>query len=174
MSDTHTMLFITFDDQAPARAAYQELKALHGVRQAAVLERSADGQLDVPESWVRGAGTPTVVGGIVGGLIGLIGGPVGVFLGWTAGTVLSGAAEIKSFQDGVAALTVYSTGLAEGGSLLIAELHEQSPQAADAVAARHGGRLVRRPAEEVEAEVRAAEQAAEQAVQAERDEDGPA
>ncbi len=167
MPDSPAMLFITFDDPAPARAAYQEVKELPGVRQAAVLERSDEGLLDVPESWVHGAGTPTVVSGIVGGLVGLLGGPVGVFLGWTAGTVLAGAAEIKRFQDAAEGLTVYSSGLAEGGSLLIAEVREQSPGAADALAARHGGRLVRRPAEEVAAEVRAAQEAAEEAVREE-------
>ncbi len=170
MPDSHTMLFVSFDDPAAARAAFQEAKELPGIRQAAVLERSAAGLLDVPESWVRGAGAPTVAGGIVGGLLGLIGGPVGVFLGWTAGTVLTGAAEIKHFQDGAESLTVFSSGLAEGGSQLIAELHEGDPQPADALAARHGGRVVRRPAEEVEAEVRAAQQAAEQAVRAEQGE----
>ncbi|MFC8453714.1 histidine kinase [Kitasatospora sp. NPDC057223] len=169
MPDSPTMLFITFDDAAAAGAAYEEVKELPGVRQAAVLERSPEGLLDVPESWVHGAGTPTVVSGIVGGLIGLIGGPVGVFLGWTAGTVLGGVAEIKRFQDAAEGLTVYSSGLAEGGSLLIAEVREHTPDAADALAARHGGRLVRRPADEVAAEVRSAQEAAEEAVRAEQE-----
>ncbi len=171
MPETHTMLFVTFDDPAASRAAYEEVKDLDGARQAAVLERSAEGLLNVPESWVRGAGTPTVVSGIVGGLVGLLGGPVGFFLGWTAGTVLAGAAEIKRFQDAAEGLTVYSSGLAEGDSLLIAELREQRPQDADAIAARHGGRLVRRPAEEVAAEVSTAQEAAEEAVREEQEEE---
>lgn len=171
MPDTHTMLFITFDDPAAARAAYEEVKQLHGVRQAAVLERSAEGLLDVPESWVHGAGTPTVVSGIVGGLVGLLGGPLGVFLGWTAGTALGGAAEIKHFQDAAESLAVYSSGLAEGHSLLLVELREHTPDAADAIAARQGGRLVRRPAEEVDAELRAAQAAAEEAVREEHGDD---
>lgn len=170
MPDTHTMLFITFDDSAAARAAYEEVKEVPGIRQAAVLERSAEGLLDVPESWVHGAGTPTVVSGIVGGLVGLFGGPLGVFLGWTAGTLLGGVTEMKHFQDASESLTVYSRGLAEGGSLLVAELREHTPEAADAIAARHGGSLVRRPAEEVAAEVRACQEAAEDAVRTERGE----
>ncbi|MDH6108966.1 putative membrane protein [Kitasatospora sp. MAP12-15] len=168
MPESHTMLFVTFRDQASVRAAYEEVKELHGVRQAAVLERSADGLLDVPESWVRGAGATTVAGGLVGGLVGLIGGPIGVFLGWTAGTMLGGAAEIQHFQDAAEGLMVYSRGLTEGGSLLIAELREHSPDAVDAIALRHGGTVVRRPAEEVAAEVQAAQTAAEEAVRSEQ------
>ncbi|WP_051965829.1 hypothetical protein [Kitasatospora mediocidica] len=171
MPETHTMLFVTFEDQASAAAAYEEVKEVHGVRQAAVLERSADGLLSVPESWVRGAGAATVAGGVVGGLVGLLGGPIGVFLGWTAGTMLGGAAEIQHFQDAAEGLMVYSSGLAEGGSLLIAELREHGPEAVDAIAARHGGTVVRRPAEEVEGEVQAAQLAAERAVRAERGDD---
>ncbi|MFC9330044.1 histidine kinase [Kitasatospora sp. NPDC057015] len=171
MPESHSMLFVTFDDPVAVRAAYEEAKELPGVRQAAVLERSAEGILDVPESWVHGAGTPTVVSGIVGGLVGLLAGPVGFFLGWTAGTVLGGVSELKRFQDAAESLTVFSSGLAEGKALLIAEVREESPTAADALAARHGGRLVRRPAEEVEAEVRSAQEAAEDEVRKEHEEE---
>ncbi|MEV4611377.1 histidine kinase [Kitasatospora sp. NPDC049258] len=170
MTETHSMLFVTFDDTGSARAAYREMKELHGVRQAAVMERTADGLLDVPDSWVRGAGATTVLSGVVGGLVGLIGGPIGVFLGWGAGTALGGGAEFKRFSDATEGLMVFSRGLAEGTTLLIVELTESGPQAADEIAARHGGRLVRRPAAEVEAEVRAAQEAAEESLHAERDE----
>lgn len=161
--DAHTMLFVTFADPAAALAAFAEAKELPGARQAAVLRRSAEGLLDTPESWVRGAGTPTVATGIVGGLLGLLGGPVGALLGWTAGTVLGGAAELKQFQEGAEGLLVYSRDLAEGHAMLIVELHEHDQRPADELAKRHGGQLVRRPAEEVAAEVRAAEQAADEA-----------
>ncbi|MGF1427543.1 histidine kinase [Kitasatospora sp. LaBMicrA B282] len=165
--ETHSMLFITFGDPVAAHVAFGEAKELPGARQAAVLRRSAEGLLDTPESWVRGAGAPTVATGIVGGLLGLFGGPVGVLLGWTAGTVLGGAAELRQFQDGAEGLLVYSRDLAEGHAMLIVELHERQPEPADELAARHGGTLLRRPAAEVAAEVRAAERAAEQTRSAE-------
>jgi hypothetical protein len=165
--DVHTMLFITFADPAAALAAFTEAKELPGARQAAVLRRSAEGLLDTPESWVRGAGTPTVATGILGGLIGLLGGPVGVLLGWTAGTVLGSAAELRQFQDGAEGLLVYSRDLAEGHAMLIVELHEHHHAPADELAERHGGQLVRRPAEEVAAEVRAAERAVDETARGE-------
>jgi hypothetical protein len=167
MADPHVMLFFTFDGPDAAHAAYPEAKELPGARQAAVLRRSDEGLLDTPESWQRGAGRPTVAGGVLGGLVGLIGGPLGVFLGWTAGTVLGGAAELKHFQDAAQGLLVYSSELPEGGSMLIVEAHESQPEEANALAAKYGGRLLRRPAEEVEAEVRAADAAAETAIRAE-------
>jgi hypothetical protein len=102
-----------------------------------------------------------VATGLLGGLLGLFGGPIGVLLGWTAGTFIGGAAELKQFHEGAEGLLVYSKDLAEGSALLIVELREHDPAAADQLAVRHGGRLVRRPADEVEAEVRAAERAAE-------------
>ncbi|MFE0462014.1 histidine kinase [Kitasatospora sp. NPDC058965] len=166
----HTMLFITFDGKQPALDAFGEVKAVHGVQQAAVLVRSAEGLLETPESWVRGAGTTTVAGGIVGGVLGLFGGPIGVLLGWTAGTVLGGAAELKHFENGAEGLLVYSKDLAEGNAMLIVEAHEPERAPLDGIAARHGGRTVRRPAAEVAAEVRAAETAAEEAGRAERGE----
>ncbi|MDH6142276.1 MULTISPECIES: histidine kinase [Kitasatospora] len=166
---THVMLFITFTDQAEATAAFGEAKELPGAHQAAVLTRSAEGLLDTPESWVKGAGGPTVATGLVGGLLGLFGGPIGVLLGWTAGTFIGGAAELRRFHEGAEGLLVYSKDLVEGSALLIVELREHDPAAADQLAARHGGRLLRRPAEEVEAEVRAAERAAEHAADGDAD-----
>ncbi|PYC75822.1 histidine kinase [Streptomyces tateyamensis] len=166
----HTMVFITFDGKQPALDAFGEAKAVHGVQQAAVLVRTAEGLLDTPESWVRGAGTPTVATGIVGGLLGLFGGPIGVLLGWTAGTVLGGAAELKRFQTGAEGLLVFSKDLTEGHAMLIVEAHETDPALLDMVAEQHGGRVARRPAAEVEAEVKAAETAAEEAARAERGE----
>ncbi|MER8185765.1 histidine kinase [Kitasatospora sp. NPDC094015] len=169
MTETHTMLFVTFDDTASARAAYREIKEVHGVRQAAVMERTADGLLDVPESWVRGAGAATVLSGVVGALVGLIGGPIGAFLGWGAGTALGGGAEYKRYSDATEGLMVFSRGLDDSSTMLIVELVETDPAVADAIAARHGGRLVRRPAAEVEAEVRAAQEEAEESLRAEHE-----
>ncbi|MFE9423909.1 histidine kinase [Kitasatospora sp. NPDC006697] len=165
-----SMLFITFDDRTAAEAAYREAKELPGARQAAVLTRSDEGLLETPESWVHGAGRPTVATGIVGGLLGLFAGPVGALLGWSAGTVIGGAAELKQFQAGAEGLLVYSKDLAEGHAMLIVEVNEHDPAPADRLAAAHGGRLLRRPASEVEAEVRAADTAAEEAARAERGE----
>ncbi|GAA2242607.1 hypothetical protein GCM10010232_32020 [Streptomyces amakusaensis] len=160
MADSHQMLLISFTDRDAGRSAYEEALGLPGLRQAALVERSAEGLLDVPESHVRGAGRATAGGGLVGGLLGLLGGPMGVFLGTAAGAALGGAAENRQALEGGAGLIVLSSRVDEGASLLIVELHESSPEPGDDLAERHGGTLERMPAKEFAARVRSAEKAA--------------
>ncbi|MGW8326276.1 histidine kinase [Streptomyces sp. NPDC055897] len=161
MADTHHVLLISFTDPARCRAAFEEAASLSGLRQAAILERSADGLLDVPDNHVRGAGVPTVGGGLVGGLLGLLGGPIGVLLGSAAGATLANAAENRQILEDGAGLIVLSSRVEDGTSMLVVDLHESSREPADELARRHGGTLRRLSAKELAAEVEAAERAAE-------------
>lgn len=156
----HQILLITFAKAQAARAAYEDAVGLPGLRQAAVLERSAEGLLDVPESHVSGAGVPTAGAGLAGGLLGLVGGPIGVFLGAAAGVALGGAAEDLRMQEGGAGMIMLSSRVEDGAALLIVDLRESEPEPADDLARRHGGTLERLSAKEFAAQVRAAEQAA--------------
>ncbi|MFI5765362.1 histidine kinase [Streptomyces sp. NPDC051563] len=161
MADSHHhMLLITFPSSSAARPAYEEAVDLPGLRQAAVLERSPEGLLDVPESHVAGAGVPTAGAGLAGGLIGLLGGPIGVFLGTAAGVALGNAAEEGWAREGGAGMIMLSSQVEDGAALLIVDLHESDPQPADDLARRHGGTLQRLTAQEFSARVRAAERAA--------------
>ncbi|MEU3060587.1 histidine kinase [Streptomyces subrutilus] len=160
MADSHQVLLITFTGPGPARAAYREALDLPGLRQAAILERSAEGLLDVPESHVRGAGKRAAGGGLVGGLIGLLGGPLGVLFGSAAGAALGGAVENRELLEGGAGLIMLSSRIDEGAALLIVDLEEAGPGPGDEVARRHGGTLERVPEREFAARVRAAEEAA--------------
>ncbi|OKK22276.1 hypothetical protein AMK16_03685 [Streptomyces sp. CB00455] len=165
MADSHQMLLISFTGPAAGRAAFQEALGLPGLRQAAVLERSPDGLLHVPESHVHGSGIATAGGGLAGGLVGLLGGPVGVFLGTAAGAALGSAAENQQLREDGAGLIMLSSRVDDGASLLVLDVHESSPQPADDLARRHGGILERVPAKDFAAQVRAAERAAEQAAE---------
>ncbi|MFG3280812.1 histidine kinase [Streptomyces sp. NPDC048111] len=161
MADTQYVLLISFTDPARCRSAFEDAVHLPGLRQAAVLERSADGLLDVPANEVRGVGMPTVGGGLVGGLLGLLGGPIGVLLGSAAGATLANAAENHRLLEDGAGLIMLSGRVEDGTSMLIVDLHEPSRQPADELARRHGGTLERLPAKEFAAQVAAAERAAE-------------
>ncbi|MCX5384103.1 histidine kinase [Streptomyces sp. NBC_00083] len=161
MAETHHVLLISFTRPEQCRAAYEEAVSLPGLRQAAVLERSAEGVLDVPENHVRGAGVPTVGGGLVGGLVGLLGGPIGVLLGSAAGAALANAAENRQLMEGGAGLIMLSGRIEDGASMLVVDLHESSQEPADELARRYGGSLERLPAHEFAAQVEAAERAAE-------------
>ncbi|WCD90016.1 histidine kinase [Streptomyces xanthophaeus] len=162
MADSHQVLLITFSDREASRAAFQEALTLPGLRQAAVVERSADGLLDVPETHVKGAGRRTAGGGVVGGLIGLLGGPLGVVLGAAAGAALGGAVENQDLMEDTAGLIMLSGRIDEGSSLLVVDLDEAAQEPGDELARRHGGALERVPEEEFAAQVRAAEQVAEE------------
>ncbi|MEV6979017.1 histidine kinase [Kitasatospora sp. NPDC093806] len=162
MSDNHHVLLLDFTDRAACRTAFDEAAHLPGLRQSAIVERLADGTLEVPASQVRGAGTSTVGAGVVGGLAGLLGGPIGVLLGWVAGTALGGAAEAWRDHEGGAGLIVLAEQVDEGHSLLVLDLAEQTPEPADELAARHGVTLRRIPAAEVAERVKAARRAAEE------------
>ncbi|WP_438295346.1 histidine kinase [Streptomyces sp. HUAS TT7] len=161
MADTHHVLLVSFTDPARCRSAFAEAVSLPGLRQAAILERSAEGLLDVPDNHVRGAGVPTVGGGLVGGLVGLLGGPIGVLLGSAAGATLANAAENRQLLEDGAGLIVLSSRVEDGMAMLVVDLHESSQQPADELARRHDGTLQRLSAKEFAAQVEAAERAAQ-------------
>lgn len=157
MSDSHHVLLLSFTDPAAGRSAFKETLSLPGLRQAAILERSLDGEITVPENHVRGAGMPTVFGAVAGGLLGLLGGPAGAAVGASAGAILAGEAENRHFYQDGAALIVLGARVEDGRSLIVAELHEASPQPADQLAERFGGTVERMSAEEFAEEVQTAE-----------------
>lgn len=158
------VLFFRFPEPAHAYQAFSEVKQLPSVRRAAILERAKDGTLSVPESYEPGAGSTTPVAGAVGALVGIFGGPLGILLGWGAGTLVGMAADTDEAADTVDALTVLSRGVEEGTNVLIAGAEEEDTGPADAIAERLGGTIVRVPAGEVHEEVQSAQKAAEEAV----------
>ncbi|MFG2692657.1 hypothetical protein [Kitasatospora sp. NPDC048407] len=164
MSDHHhNVLLLGFTDQGAARRAYEDAMHLPGLRQLAVLERSAEGIVDIPESHIRGAGVPTVGSGLVGGLVGLLGGPIGVLLGFAAGAAIGNAAEQTEMTDGGAGLIVLSSRVESGRALLVADLVEHDSAPADELAAKYGASVERITAEEFAEQVRVAKERAQEA-----------
>lgn len=161
MADSHHhMLLISFASAPDARPAYKDAVELPGLQQAAVLERSPEGFIDVPESHVAGAGATTAGAGLAGGLLGLLGGPIGVFIGAAAGVALGNAAEEGWAQEGGAGMIMLSSRVEDGAALLVVDLYESDPRPADDLARRHGGTVERLTAKEFTAQLRAAERAA--------------
>lgn len=158
----HNVLLLGFEDRARCRLAYEDAIHLPGARQVAVLERDAEGILDVPESHIRGAGVPTVGSGLVGGLVGLLGGPIGVLLGFAAGAAIGNAAEQAEITDGGAGLIVLSSRVENGRALLVVDLVEDETGPADALAAKYGAAVERISAEQFAEQVRIAEERAEE------------
>lgn len=170
MSEQHNVVLLTFPDAAGWRSAYDEAQHLPGLRQVAALERSAEGLLEVRDTFVRGAGVATVGSGVLGGLVGLLGGPVGVLLGFAAGAALGNAAEESRATEGGAGLIVLSPRVPDGGALLVLEAREASRGPADDLASRHGATIERIDAHEFAERIKAAERKAEEDAQG-RDQD---
>ena len=73
--------------------AYQALSLLKesdaegriGLKSCAIVRRTPDGKLRIPEGSDNIALVGTVSGSLIGMLIGVLGGPVGVLVGWAPG-----------------------------------------------------------------------------------------
>lgn len=91
-----------FPDEDGASRALEQLRAIDrdlvGIKQAAVLVRNDEGELEIKESHHAGRGA--VIGGLVGGVIGLIAGPVGwVAAGGAAVGALAARLRDSGFPD---------------------------------------------------------------------------
>src|ERR1043166_7821823 len=82
--------------------AYQALSVLKegdadgriGLESAAVVERTEQGELRIPESTDNVGLIGTASGSLIGMLIGVLGGPFGVLLGWGAGAMTGGLFDV--------------------------------------------------------------------------------
>ncbi len=82
--------------------AYQALSVLKecdaegriDLESAAVVERTAAGELRISESADNVGLVGTASGSLIGMLVGVLGGPVGVLLGWGAGALMGGAFDV--------------------------------------------------------------------------------
>ena len=94
--------------------AYQALSVLKdsdasgriGLESAAVVERTAAGELPNSESADNVGLVGTASGSLIGMLVGVLGGPVGVLLGWGAGAMMGGAFDVDRAVTSDEALTV--------------------------------------------------------------------
>lgn len=136
---TENILFADFTDRGTeaARQALAELDLAHKdgdlkLHEARVISRDADGDLDVPgEVDHTNSATGFAVGGLVGALVGLLGGPVGVMIGLGAGGLIGGGRDARRVTEANAALEEISDEVPPGSTVLVADLDEESPAAAD-------------------------------------------
>ena len=151
--------------------AYQALSVLKecdaegriGLESAAVVERTATGELRTPESADNVGLVGTASGSLIGMLIGVLGGPVGALLGWGAGATMGGAFDVDRAITSDEALTVLGQAIPPGSTAVIASVEEPAVEVIDGEMAKLGGQVTRRSVAEVTTEVDAAEDAAEAA-----------
>jgi uncharacterized membrane protein len=159
MAVEHNVLVMQFTDPSKTFQAFSKIKDQPGVTGAAVVERTAEGQVRVADGFEPQAGAGIAVGGLVGGLIGVLGGPLGLLLGWSTGMVVGSMYESDEEADTDDGFTILSRSIANGGNALIVEISETSHAIADDIATQLDGTVTRVPASDVEHEIAAAREA---------------
>jgi uncharacterized membrane protein len=102
-----------------------------GLESAAVVERTASGELRIPESADNVGLVGTASGSLIGMLIGVLGGPVGVLLGCGAGAMMGGAFDIDCAVTSDEALTVLGQAIPPESTAVIASAKEPAVEVID-------------------------------------------
>jgi uncharacterized membrane protein len=162
------VVVIGFTEPSKAYQALSVLKSCNadgriGLESAAVVERTPEGTLRIPESADNAELVGMASGSVVGMLIGVLGGPVGMLLGWGAGAMMGGAFDLDRAVTSDEALTVLGTAIPAGSTAVIANIEEPAVEVIDGEMAKLGGEVTRRPVTDVMAELDAAEAAADAA-----------
>jgi uncharacterized membrane protein len=163
-----SVVVVQFSEPSKAYQALSVLKEADaqgriGLESAAVAQRSAEGELTIPESADNVGLVGTASGSLIGMLIGVLGGPVGVLLGWGSGALMGGVFDIDREVTSDEALTVLGQAIPPESTALIANVEEPTVEVIDAEMYILGGEVTRRPVAEVMGELEAAEEAADAA-----------
>ena len=162
--DGQSVIAVSFEDDRGAYKALTllgELDSQHraAVREAVVVARGEDGQIDVKDRIASDALPGTATGGLIGLLLGIIGGPVGMLVGGSYGLFAGSLFDVYDATEADTALGAIAETVKPGHPALLAVVDEQTTDVVDAAMTDLGGSIVRRPVVEVEAEVAAAEDA---------------
>ena len=151
--------------------AYQALTVLKecdadgriGLESAALVERTKEGALRIPEGTDNVGLVGTASGSLIGMLVGVLGGPVGVLVGWGSGALIGGAFDVDRAVKSDEALSALGTAMPPQSTAVIATVAEPAVEVIDGEMAKLGGEVTRRPVGEVMDELEAADEAADAA-----------
>ena len=167
------VVIVRFADPSKAYQALSVLKECDaggriGLESAAVVERTAAGELRIPDGADNLGPVGLASGSLIGMLIGVLGGPVGILLGWGAGAMMGGAFDVERAITSDEALTTLGQAIPPGSTAVIASVEEPAVEVINGEMKKLDGEVTRRPADEVKDELDAAEDAAEAAARAAR------
>jgi uncharacterized membrane protein len=159
------VLVVRFTEPSKAYQALSVLKTLDadgriGLDSGAVVERTADGQLRIPESDDNTGPVGAASGSLVGLLVGVLGGPAGALIGTGAGAMMGGAFDVDRAVTSDEALTVLGDAIPVGATAVVASVEEPAVEVIDGEMAMLDGEVTRRPLSDVLAEIEASEHAA--------------
>lgn len=158
------VIVVSFAQDSSAYEAFTNLKELDGqgqvsVEGAAVVQRGEDGGIVTKDTADSEQLAGTATGGLIGLLVGILGGPFGVLIGGATGLLIGSLYDMADADQTESVLAQISSSIRPGQTVVLAEVDEQSTDVVDQAMARLDGTVLRRSAEDVEAEIAAAEEA---------------
>jgi uncharacterized membrane protein len=168
MNKVDNVVVVRFTEPSKAYQALSVIKDCAadgriGLESAAVVERTADGKLHLPESTDNVGLAGTAGGSVIGMLLGVIGGPLGVLLGMGTGAMVGGLADMDRAETTDDAVATLAWAIPPGSTAVIASVVEPAVEVLDGEMQALGGEVTRRPVTAVIDEVEAAEEAADTA-----------
>ena len=168
MADIDNVVAVRFPEASKAYQALSVLKECDadgriGLRAAAVVERTPQGDLRIPEGTDNVGLVGTAGGGLIGMLVGVLGGPLGMLLGWGTGALVGGAVDLDRAETAEDALTALARTIPPGSTAVVASVAEPAVEVIDGEMEKLGGEVTRRTVDDVIAELEAAEDAADAA-----------
>jgi uncharacterized membrane protein len=166
MTEMNNVVVVQFTDGSTAYRALSVLKECDAdgrivLQSGAVVERTSEGELRIPDSTDNVGLVGTVSGSLIGMLVGVLGGPVGLLLGWGAGAVMGSMVDVVRAETSDEALAALGRALPAGSAGIIANVTEPAVEVVDGEMAKLGGKVTRRPVGEVMDELDAAQEAAD-------------
>lgn len=158
-----TIIVATFDDESKTYQAFSEIKRAAVEQQLkinglTVMHRNLEGNFVVKDAAIKNYGG-SITGGIIGSLVGILAGPLGVLLGWGAGSLIGGMRDAREIMSDQNLFKALSRDMSVGNTALIGEIEDEKGNAVNQIVRRLGGELLRRPTEDVEADLQAMEEA---------------
>jgi uncharacterized membrane protein len=162
------VVVVRFTEPSKAYEALSVLKECDAegrieVESAAIVERTPEGELRIPEGTDNVGLVGTASGSLIGMLIGVLGGPVGVLAGFGAGALIGGAFDLDRADVSDEALSVLGRAIPPGSTAVIASVEEPAVEVIDGEMKKLDGDVTRRPLAEVMDELEAADDAADAA-----------
>jgi uncharacterized membrane protein len=162
------VVVVRFSDPSKAYQALSVLKDCNadgriGLESAAIVERTSEGELRIPEGTDNMELVGTASGSLLGMLIGVLGGPVGVLVGWGTGALMGGALDLDRADTSEEALSVLGRAIPPESTAVIASVEEPAVEVIDREMEKLDGEVTRRPVAEVMDELEVAEDAADAA-----------
>ena len=165
---THSIIIATFEIESEAYQALAELKQNPGNKDSfvsqAVLARKENGKLNTLEKYDTGSHTTddTMMGGLLGAVIGVLGGPIGIIFGGLYGLIIGNAIDSTDAYKESTLIAQIAGKMEDGQIAIIGLAMEKDESVLDERLNKFKVTIVRYDSEEVAKEVKEAKRVAKE------------